>query len=207
LEEKMMLKRLATGMAMSLIVSGVPAVASADVFLSGAGGVFSPYEGQAGFTGSVQVLGGAADQKGMVHLRGGGEIEYRSYKSSVFGVHNVGFESGSVRGIVQYHFLLDAIDPYVGGGFGFDFNVFDADEVERQRPELSVTRFGYGLGLLGLLGVEVPIGSTFALFAEGRASVSFQLTETKESGFDSSGDIGVENLGGVTGIGGIRFRF
>jgi hypothetical protein len=77
---------------------------------------------------------------------------------------------------------------------------------ERHGGVASVNKFGFGLGLLGLVGVEVPLGATVAAFAEGRASVDLQLTNLSDSS-DDSGDIGVENLGGVTGIGGIRIRF
>jgi hypothetical protein len=199
----------------SVALCAAPTTASAATFLSGAGGVFTPYEGKAGFTGSVQLLAGTPTEKeGRAAFRFGGEIEYRSYKSKIFDVDDVRFDSGSFRALVQYHFLPESmspyVSPYVGGGFGFDINVIDNDKVEHALQDrgyevVSVDKVGFGLDLLGMAGVEVPLGSAVALFAEGRASVAFQLT--KQSDFSGSGDIGVSNLGGLTGIGGVRVRF
>jgi hypothetical protein len=132
--------------------------------------VFVPYDGSAGVSGLVQLLGSGSEK-----FRFGGEIEYRRYDSSIFGVDDVGFDSGSIRAIAQYHLWPDSsIDPYVGAGFGADFNVIDADKVERELEArgnafASVQEFGVGLGLLGLVGVEVPLTPAVALFAEGRA--------------------------------------
>jgi hypothetical protein len=209
-EGKMGSNRVA-GVLATVLLSSIAATSSAEVFVSGAGGVFKPWEGQAGPTGLVQVLSpiGSSEKP---HLRAGAEIEYRNYKSKILHVSDVEFNSGSLRAVIQYHFLPDNIDPYVGAGFGVDFNVIDSGKVERAWEKdsdvdfASVSPFGVGLGVLGLLGVEFPLGSTVALFAEGRAAISFQLTETSKN-FESSGDIGVENLGGFSGIGGLRVRF
>jgi len=46
---------------------------------------------------------------------------------------------------------------------------------------------------MGLVGIEAPVTPNFMLFAEGRVS--------------GENEIEVENLGGVTVLGGIRFLF
>lgn len=61
------------------------------------------------------------------------------------------------------------------------------------------TRQSYAAaGRRGVRRKGEAVGSTFAVFAEGRASVSFQLTETKGN-FGSSGDVGVEKSRGDYG--------
>jgi hypothetical protein len=87
-------------------------------------------------------------------------------------------------------------------------NVIDGTAVKRGNPDIvDVTDFGLGLGVLGLAGVEVPVSKTIALFLEGRAGVDFQLTSQTNSSDSSSGDIGVSNLGGFSGLGGVRVQF
>lgn len=185
-------------------VSVLPAVAWAQVEVSGGGGMFVPYDGTAGPSGLVRVLGTMSDP-----LRFGGEVEYRSYKSTIFSVPDVHFDSVSIRALLEYKFMPDrAVCPYVGAGFGLNVNVLDGTAVKRGNPEIiDVTDFGVGLGLLGLAGIEVPVSKTVALFVEGRAGVDFQLTSQSNSFGSSSGDVGVSNLGGYSGIGGVRVRF
>ena len=65
--------------------------------------------------------------------------------------------------------------------------------------------WGFGYGIMGLLGVEVPMGQQSAFFVEGRVSGDFQLTHyEKRSGKDK---LSIESLSGLTGMGGIRVRF
>jgi hypothetical protein len=194
-------KHLRTALvAAAVILCALPALCSAGVVLSGGAGVFTPYKGDSGLAGVVQVLW-SPDAR----FRLGGELEYRNYRSSILGVHDVTFNTGSIlRLIVEYSFLEEGISPYVGAGFGMDVNAIDADKVERELEARGLSakadKVDLGLGLLGLAGVEVPLGSTVALFAEGRASVEITHGERQS---DISGD----SLGGFMGLGGIRFRF
>jgi hypothetical protein len=186
----------------AMVIIGFSVLAApvrADVSAAVAGEVFVPFNGQAGPSGLLQVLGSAKQ------WRFGGEVEYRNYKSSIFDVDDVSFDSICLRGIVQYHFRTEGVQPYLGAGFGLNINSIDSNSVERGRPDLTdVSDVGAGIGLLGLGGVEFPLGDRVSLFGEARVSVDFQLTKQKGGGDD---DIGAENLGGVSGIGGIRIRF
>lgn len=183
--------------AVAAALAAVPAWAT--MYLTGGGGMFVPYKGTAGPSGLVQVLTTGGDR-----LRVGGEVEYRSYDSSILGVDNVAFDTIALRGIVQYALRSEGIRPYVGAGLGVDVNVIDSNKVERESPFVNVQSAGAGIGLLGLAGVEAPVTSRLSIFAEGRLSVDFQLTNQTNGG---SNNIGVENLGGFTGLAGLRFTF
>jgi hypothetical protein len=90
------------------------------------------------------------------------------------------------------------------GTAGCSFNIIDAGRVKREgEPFGTVNDFALGLGVFGMAGVEVPLGSRVALFAEGRVSADFQLTESK----DVPGGIDVANLGGYAGIAGLQVSF
>jgi len=175
----------------------VPAASSAQWSMAGGAGVFVPFEGKAGANALVRALVEDDDS----NWRFGGEFEYRNYKSDIFGVKDVGFDSFSLRGIVQYVLPMEPVRPYAGAGIGINLNVFDGSKVERRRSNVeTVTDFGTGLGLIGLGGVEFPLGDSMALFGEARVGIDFQLTS-------ESDDIGAENLGGFSGLGGLRVRF
>jgi hypothetical protein len=94
----------------------------------------------------------------------------------------------------------------VGLGINLAVNDFDGNEVERKRPSVDIkTGWGFGYGIMGLLGVEAPVGQQLALFVEGRVSGDFQITiYEKRSGKDT---LNFESLSGLTGMGGIRMRF
>jgi hypothetical protein len=79
-------------------------------------------------------------------------------------------------------------------------NVIDEDEIEDAMPgAFVISEVGVGVGALGILGIEIPLGDHFALFGEGRAGVEVQLTD--------AGGVDVENIGGVGGMFGLRIRF
>ncbi len=169
------------------------------VIISGGGGIFYPFQGKSGFNAVVQASGQIAPQERM-----GVELEYRQYETKLFKVKNIDTQSYIFRLFGQYFFRPQGITPYVGLGINFAINVFDEDEIEKRRTSVKLKQgWGVGYGLLGLVGVEIPVGPV-ALFGEGRVSGDFQITNYKKSG---KRKIGIESLSGLTGMGGIRIRF
>jgi len=171
------------------------------VVLSAGGGIFYPFQGKSGYNAVVQAAG-----KISPHERLGVELEFRKYETEFFNAKNIDTKSYILRGIGQYYFFPEGISPYVGLGINFAVNDFDGDEVERKRPSIDIkTGWGFGYGIMGLLGVEAPVGQQLALFVEGRVSGDFQITiYEKRSGKDT---YNFESLSGLTGMGGIRMRF
>lgn len=180
---------------------GMDSEDSGSVVISGGGGIFYPFQGQTGFNSMVQAMGKISPQE-----RIGVELEFRKYKTEFFNAKNIDTKSYIVRGIGQYYFIPGGISPYVGLGLNLAVNDFDGDEVERKRPSVDVkTGWGFGYGIMGSLGVEVPVERQLAFFAEGRVSGDFQMTiYEKQSGKDK---INFESLSGLTGMGGIRMSF
>ena len=171
------------------------------VVISGAGGIFYPFQGQSGVSGVIQAMGIISPQE-----RLGIELEYRNYDTELFNAKNIDTQAYILRGIGQYLFRSHGISPYVGLGLSIALNVFDENDIEKKRASINVKGDkGFGYGIMGLVGVEVPVGPRVAVFAEGRVSADFQLTRYKnESG---NNKIDVENLSGLTGMVGIRFHF
>jgi hypothetical protein len=174
---------------------------SDSVIISGGGGIFYPFNGKVGFNGIVQAAGEVSPQN-----RLGLELEYRNYETKLFKAKDIDTQSYIVRGIWQYFFRPHGISPYIGLGLNIAVNVFDKKEIEKKRSSIDLKRgVGLGSGILGTLGVEVPMGSQLAFFAEGRVSGDFQLTHyEKQSGTDK---LSIESFSGLTGMGGIRIRF
>ncbi len=168
--------------------------------VSGGGGIFVPFEGTTGFSGLAQMLFAVSP-----HVRLGGEFEFRDYETKLFDVNDVGVQTFNFRAIGMYLFRPEGISPYIGGGLGFSINSFDENRVEQANPAIMVKNdIGLGFGALALLGVEAPLGDRVALFAEGRASADVQVTETEGPGGTSTD---YENIGGISGMGGIRVKF
>ncbi len=197
--------------AMSLIVicafsenvraKGVDSGESNSVVISAGGGIFYPFQGKSGFNGVIQAAGKISSQE-----RLGVELEFRKYETELFNAKNIDTKSYIVRGIGQYFFRPHGISPYIGLGINFAVNTFDEDEIERKRSSVNVKHgWGFGYGIMGLLGVEVPVGGGLAFFGEGRVSGDFQLTRYKKR--SGKNKLRVENLSGLTGMGGIRMRF
>lgn len=174
---------------------------SETVVLSGGGGIFYPFQGKTGASGAIQAMGIISPQERM-----GVELEYRNYKNELFHAKNIDMQSYILRGIGQYFFRSHGISPYVGLGVNIALNFFDEKDIEKKRDSINVKGDkGFGYGIMGLVGVEAPVGQGVAVFAEGRVSADFQLTRYKNgSGKDK---LDVENLSGLTGMIGIRFHF
>lgn len=179
---------------------GMGSHASDSVVISGGGGIFYPFQGKSGFNALVQAAGNISPQE-----RLGVELEYRKYETELLNAKDIDTQSFIVRGFGQYYFRPQGISPYFGLGINFAVNVFDGDEIEKKRSSVNIKRsWGLGAGIMGLLGVEAPIGP-LAFFAEGRVSGDFQVMQyEKRSGKNK---ITLENLSGLTGMGGIRMRF
>ncbi len=174
---------------------------SGSMVLSAGGGIFYPFQGKSGFNAVVQAAGKISPQE-----RFGVELEYRNAEVELFNAKDIDTESFIIRGIGQYFFRPGGISPYVGLGINFAINVFDEKEIERKRSSINITQgWGFGYGLLGLLGVEVPVGGGLAFFGEGRVSGDIQFTRYKRR--SGKNKLSVESLSGLTGMGGLRMRF
>jgi hypothetical protein len=174
---------------------------SNEVVLSGGGGLFYPFQGQSGISGIVQAMGVLSPQERM-----GVELEFRKSKTDLFDTKDIDTQSYILRGIGQYYFRPHGISPYVGLGVNIALNVFDGKEIEKQIPSIQVKGdLGIGYGVMGILGVEAPMGQRAALFVESRASADFQVSRYQNQ--SGKNKLTVENLSGLTGIIGIRVRF
>ncbi len=180
---------------------GMDSTKSQSVFISAGGGIFYPFQGKSGFNAVVQAAGKISPQE-----RFGVELEYRDSEMKLFNANNIETQSFILRGIGQYFFRPNGISPYIGLGFNFAVNVFDEKEIEKKRSSINITQdWGFGYGLLGLLGVEVPVGGGVAFFGEGRVSGDIQFTRYKKR--SGKNKLSVESLSGLTGMGGLRMRF
>jgi hypothetical protein len=189
------------GLSDNVQAKGMDSEDSDPVVISGGGGIFYPFKGKSGFNVVAQATGKISAQE-----RWGVELEYRNYEAELFNAKDIDTQSYIVRGFGQYIFRSQGISPYVGLGLNIAVNVFDKKEIEKKRSSLNIKRgVGFGAGIMGVLGVEVPMGQQLAFFAEGRVSGDFQLTHyEKRSGKDK---LSIESLSGLTGMGGIRLRF
>ncbi len=168
--------------------------------ISSGGGIFYPFKGKSGFNGVIQAAGQVSPQE-----RFGVELEFRKYETELLKAKDVDTKSFILRGVGQYFFRPHGISPYIGLGINLAINVFDKDDIERQRS-INVKRgWGFGYGIMGLLGVEVPVSGGLVFFGEGRVSGDFQISQfERRSGKDR---IRVDSLSGLTGMGGIRIRY
>lgn len=163
-------------------------------YIGAAEGVFIPFKGKAGFS----LLGDFAIQTNG-GFRFGGEMEYRNYKAEMLDVDDVPIDTIGVRFVTRYFFPVEVVKPYVGTGVGFSINIVDADKIEEESSDTKVINdVGAGIGILGLVGVEVPLGERFAIFGEGRLGYDAQFVD--------DGDLSIENLGGFGTLGGVRFK-
>lgn len=185
-----------------MAASLAPTAVMAEMHLSGGAGVFVPYDGNAG----VAVMGQWMVAPGEGPWLVGGEVEYRSFESKIFDVDDVDTSTIALRAVGTYRFLRDGVTPYVGAGVGMAVNIVDSDFIEeRSRDVVEADDVGFGIDLQGILGLAYPLRERIELFAELRVGANIQLTEEESSG--GSDDIGVESLGGVSGLAGVRLRF
>ncbi len=163
------------------------------------GGYFVPWQGNGGHASTVHVL--AASPGG--HFRVGGEFLYRSYETRIFDVNDVDIDTYEVNVALHYLFNPGGISPYLGLSTGLLVNKIRKTEVQDRRPEIRVSEdVGVGWGVAAIAGLEIPLSDHFAFYGEVRAGVAGQDTDQ-----DDHGDRETEDVGGATGILGIRYRF
>jgi hypothetical protein len=182
--------RWAVTVGLLLLAAGPAAAADERGAVWVGGGVFAPYDGNPGGTGVV-----GADGRVTRHVSVGGEVEYRNAQTNVSGLHDVNTNSVNFRGLVRYTWFPGAVHPYVGAGAGVGVHHFDGTVHIGPYP-VSVAGTGVGVGVLGLAGLDVPLGDRVSLFAEGRLSGDVETTLF-------SGD----QVGGVSALSGARFTF
>jgi len=148
------------------------------------------------------------------HFRIGGEFVHRQFDTRVFDVKGVEVNSYSFDLLMHYVLNPGGLTPYLGAGIGLQANDLSKRDLKRASSALDVRDdVGLGYGLFGLLGLELPISRDAVLFAEGRLNLAYQITgrngarvyaDYYKDGVDKTA---VEDLGGGSGVFGLRVRF
>ena len=182
---------------------------AAGVEFAAGGGSFFPWDGDSGPSVLGQVGGRVKENWRLL-----GEFEYRDYSTELLGVDNVDIRGYGLRFIAHYMFLPEGVvNPYVGAGVGLTLQDLDEGKVERVLEQTfgsaDVTPVALSVALMGILGLEVPLGDHFALFGEGRvgADIALSRTEVDTGNGNSDDNLDTENLGGLHAIGGLRVRW
>ncbi|MEZ4352246.1 MAG: hypothetical protein R3F16_01110 [Myxococcota bacterium] len=194
----------------------------ADLLVSAGGGVFDPWKGSPGYEVSASLLGTYED---MPYLRVGIELAHRRAEAKVVKAWNVDFESYRFSVVLHGCLLPDVpVQPYLGGRVTVAYNDGDAGDVELRRPDYDVQRSDTpGLGAALLAGLDVPLGGRVVLFGEVSVGTDVLATEGKNDrrrdaprsdgdGIDLSPHFDLppftgDEIGGVSGVAGLRFRF
>lgn len=171
----------------------------------GAGaGYFVPWQGDGGHASTAHLL---AESPGG-HVRVGGEFLYRSYETRIFDVSGVDTDTYEVSFLFHYLFNPGGLTPYVGFDTGLQVNKIRKTEVQASSAVRVTDDIGVGWGLAAIAGVELPLGDHFALYGEARAGIALQETDGGDTrGRRHDHDREDEDLGGATGILGVRYRF
>jgi hypothetical protein len=162
------------------------------------GGVFQPWDGDTGHTVSGMLHRGFGSDRFWV----GGEVEYRRYEPDLKRGYQPDMDTWAVRFQFQYHpFPKAIVSPYVGVAVGFLVSRVEqnrASDGDRVRDDVSG-----GTTLLALAGFEIPLPfvDPLQLFAEGRLGNASDAWKRK------GGNYQMDQVGGVTGLCGLRVRF
>jgi len=206
-------RRLRRALAISLVASWT-ALASASAedlyYASAGGGAFVPWSGEVGWT----VMGEFGTDWSSPYVRVGGEFIFTdSSRDAWLGyanrlAANVGIRTYQLNFVTRYVMFPGKFTPYIGVGGGF--SVIDVDDA-RFRAALNPaapylardnSSVGIGGGVLGLVGLELPVGSqNVNLFAEARANYIWELTSSLDPVAVSN------NFSGFTGAFGLRMRW
>jgi hypothetical protein len=175
--------------------------ASAEGHMAVQAGGFVPWQGDAGPSLLLQLLGSGAAAK----ARFGGEFEYRTFDSKIIGVSDVDVDSYVIRAIWQQHFVPDApVTPYLGLGLGVAINDVDDHKVDRVKGRNVRSSTGAGPDGVFMLGLaaNVPGADYLSVYVEGRVGFTIDIISRNDGS-----DLETENLGGASGSAGLRFRF
>ena len=175
--------------------AGVP------LHLSIGSGVFSPWDGDSGYNVSGTLHAGLGSDRFWV----GGEFEYRHFEGRIKQNFRPDYNSFVLRFNFQYHpFPKAVVSPYMGIAVGVVLNKVDDNHQsggvnagDRVRSDVSG-----GFSMVGLAGLEIPlVRERVQVFAEGRLGNTSDLWKRK------GGNYQMDQIGGVTGMGGLRFSF
>jgi hypothetical protein len=187
----------------AVLLSGVVGTtpASAAGFFSMQAGVFGPWQGDAGYSLAFQMLGGGASGR----ARFGAEFEYRNFDTHILGVSDVNLDAYAIRAIWQQHFIPDRlVSPYIGLSFGMTFTNIDDNRVDDVLGFDARGESGTGVEGQFLFGIDgkIPDSEFLSLFAEARVGFGYELNR-----LNNRSRIESENIGGIEGMTGVRFRF
>jgi len=193
---------------LGMMLLGAVAPATADVIISAGAGVSVPYDGDIGYS----VLGSIGSTIFSDYTRLEAEFEYREVDRTVdlssagLGRVDLPIRNYDLRGIFRFVFRPDSWSPYVGVGAGIKLLSVDDRALKRALglpSQLANSKtYGVSFGLLGLLGIEVPLFSEhFKLFGEARADYSWEMTDGVGS------VVGDTNAGAFSAVGGLRYMF
>ncbi len=192
--------RATLALACLLALAGARA-APAELHLGAGAGSIVPWDGgaSAGPSFAGQILGSGFGDR----LRLGGELEVRSYEIGLPGLDGIGVRSYDLRALLQVVPFPRHLSPYAGLGVGLELLDLEDRRLEAALAAagLDAEPIGLAAGGVGFLGLALPLGPNFSVFAEGRAGLSFDLL----SGGAAEPDAG--DLGAVTGMAGLQLRF
>jgi hypothetical protein len=184
-----------------LLACASPREAPAEMHVGAGAGGSVPWDSGASagpsFAGHV-LASGLGDR-----LRLGGELEYRSYEVDLLGIDGIGVRSYDLRALAAIVPFPHHFSPYAGLGVGVELLELDDQRLEAALAAAGFDSDAYGLaaGGIAFLGLGLPLGDHFSLFAEGRAGLSFDILGDQEA------DLGPSDLGAFTGMAGVRLRF
>ncbi|MBW2232778.1 MAG: outer membrane beta-barrel protein [Deltaproteobacteria bacterium] len=180
----------------------------AETYVGAGVGVLVPYEGGTGWT----LMGEIGTDWTNKWVRVGAEFVFSNLDQGA-DLTSVGLPPVEVRlrtyelnFVTRYVMFPGRISPYLGVGGGFIFIDVDDGKLKQALgvPPIfqSGSTTGIGGGLLGLVGLEIPLFSkSMNLFAEARVDYYWEFTSNLKPLIDE------KNYNGFSGIGGLRMRF
>lgn len=201
-----------TARAIFLLALGIAStsapVAHADKYFGVAGGAFVPYAGDTGWT-ALMEMGSDWTSK---YVRVGGELVYADLDRTIdyTPVGGPRFQATlrtyEARFVTRYVMFPGRVTPYVGVSAGLMVVQIDDGSVAGTVlvPGVLGTddRWGFGGGLGGHVGIEIPLFSkALNLFGEARANYQWEFTDNLSPIAES------DDFSGFSGVAGIRARF
>jgi len=149
------------------------------------GGYFSPWTGDGGWNIRAQFLTTDPDS----HLRWGGELEYRNYSSTFVDVKDVDVQDVLVNGVAHYKLFPSGWTPYGGLGFGLGVNIIETAKLREHLPlarNFKIAKTQFVMGAIAILGMDVPIGTHFTWYTEGRGNIYARIPGDGDATFRNS---------------------